>query len=448
MKKPSEFESRWRSLAPRGIRPGLQTLQDVLRGLGSPHDGLSSVLIGGTNGKGSTASLLASMVGAADYEVGLFTSPYLQHPEEQIRIGGDSIAPARLTELWDEVVDVADRLYPGRLTAFEALTAVALLYFARNDVDLAVCEVGMGGRLDSTNVLAPQVSAITSLGLDHAAFLGDTLQQVAAHKAGIFRANRPALLAPGLETTAEALLVEEARAIGAIVIRARQDTQIQRAHIEIDGSQVVDIQTPESTYSLRPSLAGTHQRSNLVTAVRTAETLRLAGWTDLDTDAIERGTVDWRWPGRLERLSVNGRTVLLDAAHNAQGMEALADHLRGQAVPFEVLFGALGDKDVASMLGTLQDARRLWLTQPKSDRAWDANAWSQRIDHPRVLGPWPVDEALRRSLDESGLKGSCPEKRTWLVITGSLRLVGDVRNLLFDQYSHQLELQSWTESRP
>ena len=420
----STFDQRWRSLAPRGIRPGLQALQEVLQALGSPHLDVSSVLIGGTNGKGSTASLLASMAEAAGYRVGLFTSPFLQTPEEQIRIGAVSISLSRLIELWDEVVDIAERLHPERMTPFEALTATAVLHFAREDVDLVVCEVGMGGRLDSTNVLDPAVSAITSLGLDHAAFLGNTLQQVAAHKAGIFRRGRPALLAPCLDPEAEALLEDNARALGAVVTRTRQDTRIHQVHLEVDGSQKVEIQTPESTYSLHLPLAGAHQHSNLITAVRIAETLRNQGWHRLGVEAVTQGTAACRWPGRLEYLHVEGQDILLDAAHNVQGVKALVEHLETRGSTFDVLFGALGDKDVSAMLAALRGARRLWLTQPDSDRAWDAEAWKPRIDHPNLHGPWSVADALQRS--------RVGRDATLLVVTGSLRLVGDVRQLLLN----------------
>lgn len=439
----SNFEQRWRSLAPRGIRPGLQTLQEVLRALGSPHQGLPSVLIGGTNGKGSTAALVASMANAAGYRVGLFTSPYLQQPEEQVRIGPDPISPSLLTGLWDEVVDASERRCPGRLTAFEALTAAALLHFKRHDVDLAICEVGMGGRLDSTNVLDPIVSAITSLGLDHAAFLGDSVQQVAGHKAGIFRPGRPALLAPGLDMTAETLLIDAAREIGALPKMLSQDTRLHPAHNDADGSQRVTVHTPDSRYTVQLSLAGSHQLSNLTVALRLAEELRTAGWTRLNTEAIEGGTAACRWPGRLERFAVDGRTVLLDAAHNVQAAEALALHLRKLGVPFEVLFGALGDKDISPMLSALHEAHRLWLTQPQSDRTWDADAWRRRIDHPHVLGPWPMNEALQQSLG-----GSRHNPRSWLVVTGSLRLVGDVRTLLVDHYGLSPDTQNRTDLRP
>lgn len=425
---------RRRALAGRGIRPGLDTIRSTLETLGSPHLRQQTVLVGGTNGKGSTANLVASMATAAGYRVGLFTSPHLERFEEQIRVDGENIATGELLRLWDRVVAAAEAVGPGAITGFEVLTACALLRFAERGVDLAVCEVGMGGRLDSTNVVEPTVSAVTSLGLDHGAFLGSGLQDIAAHKAGIFRPGRPALIGFSEPVDGEHLLAAEAQRMGAVAQRVRDTVRFDDVHPLADGSQRMTLQTPAGSYDLHLALAGHHQRLNVALAVAIAESLRRQGRQQLDERAIRRGVARCRWPGRLETLRVGSCTVLLDAAHNASGAVALARHLQTLDVPFELLFGAMADKDVDGMLERLSDAQRFWLSAPLSDRAWDPNRFltSARPSMAPVEGPLPLAEALRRALHEA-------EDR-WLVVTGSLRLVGDARSLLFKHY----DPQPWT----
>lgn len=421
------IEQRLQFLAKRGIRPGLATIERVLRDVGSPQSRFPSVLVGGTNGKGSTANLLASMGTAAGYRVGLFTSPHLQHFEEQIRIDGQQITSQRLIKIWDQVLDQADHLCPNAITAFEVLTASAFVYFAEQGVDLVICEVGMGGRLDCTNALNPVLSIVTSLGLDHAAFLGSTLKEVASHKAAIFRPRHPALIAWTEPVEGEQFLLDQAREIGAAPHHLRNEVDFLEVHPHEDGSQQVILRTHQSKYDIHLSLAGSHQTHNLATAIRAAEELCQRGWSSLDAASIQQGAIQCRWPGRLETLQIGDRTVLLDAAHNAQGAAALANYLATRAVPFEVLFGALADKDATQMLSSLSAARRLWLTAPLSPRAWDPGAFvpTANLTHCKIEIPMVVAEALERALDQTS---------GWLVVTGSLRLVGDVRSLLFDHF--------------
>lgn len=420
------IQQRLQAISGRGIRPGFETLAEILDDLGSPHRRLASVLVGGTNGKGSTANLLASMATAAGYRVGLFTSPHLQHFEEQLRVDGQSIAPSRLLDLWDRVVAAAEARHPGAITAFEVLTACAFLYFDEQDVDLVVCEVGMGGRLDSTNILDPALSIVTALGVDHQAFLGPTLSDIAAHKAGIFRPGRPALVARSEPLSGEELLVAHAQRVGARPLQVRHGVEIVDVRELGPARQRVRLRTGQATYDLQLPLAGPHQVDNLATAVRGAEELQTLGWDLLDVPSISRGVANSRWPGRLESLTVKGRTVLLDAAHNPQGAAALAAHLDRLDGPFELLFGALADKDATSMLGALRKARRLWLTRPDSPRAWDPHAFEPPHPWPTtcpIEAPLDLPQALRRALDEGTGR---------LVVTGSLRLVGDTRSILFD----------------
>lgn len=451
MHATTALEQQRHALADRGIRPGLQTMQRVLEALDVPYRDLPTVLIGGTNGKGSTASLLASMATAARYRVGLFTSPHLQRYEEQMCLDGRPIAAETLLELWNLVLETAERLCPGEITAFEVLTAVAILDACRQAVDLMICEVGMGGQLDCTNVLQPRLSIITSLGLDHAQFLGSTLSEIARHKAGIARPGRPVLVSRIDPVEAELLLVAEVRRLRADARRVRNDVLHLEVQADGDGWQWVHLRTAAQAYDLRLPLAGAHQLSNLATAVRAAEELRVLGWDRLDAQAIQRGTAACRWPGRLETLRLEveppkalqarEQTVLLDAAHNVQGAATLAEHLRHLGRDFDLLFGALDDKDARGMLQILclgatdppkgegRATQRLWLTQPSGPRAWDPSTF--RVPPP-VADYYSIEvvadlaQALDRALGETS---------ALLVISGSLRLVGDARTLLFDRFN-------------
>ncbi len=416
-------------------------MRRTLDALDLPYRDLPTVLIGGTNGKGSTANLLASMASAAGYRVGLFTSPHLQRYEEQVRIADEIIDAEQLLELWCRVQDAAERICPGEITDFEVLTAAAIVHFWQQKVDLAICEVGMGGRDDSTNVLEPQLSIVTSLGWDHATFLGDTPAEIAVHKAGIFRPGRPALIARTEPIENEQLLLAEAQRLGANAGRVRQEV----GHLETqpmgDGWQQVHLRTPTDAYSMSLALAGSHQLDNLATAVRAAEELRRLGWRRLDRSAIQQGVAACRWPGRLETLRVGERTVLLDAAHNEQGASALANHLLSLDLPFDLFFGALADKNIDAMLKILSAKElqpasrnsperkgRLWLVRPSSPRAWNPEAYEVPVS---IRHRWHIEIPQDPA---AGLERAMEQTAALLVVSGSLRLVGDVRSLLFDRF--------------
>lgn len=421
-------------------------MRRTLAALELPYRELPAVLVGGTNGKGSTANLLASMATAAGYRVGLFTSPHLQHYEEQIRIDGEAIDGERLLELWHRVLDAAEGQSPGEITSFETLTATAIVHFWEQKVDLAICEVGMGGRDDSTNVLEPELSIVTSLARDHAAFLGSALEEIAHHKAGIFRPGRPALVGPNEPQEGEPLLLSAARDLGARALSVRQKVEGIEAQPDGDGWQRVRLRSATETYSMPFALAGSHQLDNLATAVLAAEELRRLGWRRLDTESIQHGVAACRWPGRLESLRVGDSTILLDAAHNPQGAAALARHLRHLGRPFDLLFGAMADKDITAMLTMLcaaeaqpaAEARpgikgHLWLVRPSDPRAWNPEVFELPIS---MRDQWHVE--IPEDL-VSGLERATEKTTRLLVVSGSLRLVGDVRSLLFDRF-HPLSL--------
>lgn len=392
-------------------------MRSLLLALGSPERRYATVLVAGTNGKGSTAALLAAMLTAAGYRTGLYTSPHLESPCERIRIDGRSIAEPRLEARLRELLraDGGAELP----TYFEAFTAAALLEFAREEVRVAVVEVGMGGRLDATNLCDPVLSIVTAIDFDHREFLGDTLPAIAREKAGIFRPRRPAL-ALAHDSEAASALAEEAARRGALWFDAR--LLLPQLELSADGSRV-RFSTSQHRYDLPLPLAGRHQAENLLLATEAAERLAGLGFPRLDADSIGRGVAACEWPGRCERVKLaGGRTALLDAAHNPSGAGVLARELPRLPAPRALVFGALADKEIGGMLPPLAAVvDRLFLTQPRSSRAATPSALAALVA-PREA---QLYEEPERALD-AALASDCAT----VVVCGSIFLVGELRAAL------------------
>jgi len=409
-----------RELEQFGVRLGLETTRRLLAALGDPQLRLTTVLVAGTNGKGSTAAFLAAMATAAGYRTGLYTSPHLETVEERLRIDGRAIAGERLAARLEAVLGAGGTARTHPPTYFEALTVAAFLDFADQDVDLAVFEVGMGGRLDATNAADPVLSLITPLSLDHREHLGSTLAAIAGEKAGVLRHGRPAWSAPQ-EPAAASALRRVAAATGAQLTFADAAAQVERAARGWDG-QRLRVRTPRSEHDLEVSLLGAHQAGNAALAVLGAESLAELGWHRLDAAAIRAGAAACRWPGRLEAVTLpGGRRVLLDGAHNPGGIRAVTRFLDELDGPVDLLFGALVDKPVPEMLPPLlARVRTAVLTTAPSSRAVPAAELAALAGgHAVVVEPEP-SRALARALS-----GQAP-----LLVCGSLYLVGAVRTLL------------------
>ena len=408
-----------------GVRLGLETTRKVLTALGRPQRSFPTVLVTGTNGKGSTAALLSSMLTAAGYRTGLYTSPHLEEVEERVRIDGWAAEGNEFGERLCGVVEVAEEALGHPPTYFEALTATALAHFAENEVDLAVLEIGVGGRLDATNATEPVLSLITEIGRDHRRYLGDTLTAIAREKAGILRAGRPALAWVERREAWKAIRAV-ADDLGAHLGAAHELAEIGAVRPRPDGlaGQSVELRTPTGEYSLEVGLTGSHQARNLALAVLGAEALAAEGWPRLDGATITRGAARCRWPGRLELVRLpDGRRVLLDSAHNPDGARALAEFLVALGEPFDLLFGALADKEVDGILPPIAaDATSLFLTAPVSGRALAPEKAAELVParESRLVGR-PAD-ALSRALAEPGER--------LLVVCGSIYLVGEIRALL------------------
>ncbi|MEO8584867.1 MAG: folylpolyglutamate synthase/dihydrofolate synthase family protein [Acidobacteriota bacterium] len=386
------------ALGPQRIRPGLSRTAALLSFLGNPQSSFSSILIGGTNGKGSTAAAISSLLTAAGVRCGLYTSPHLVSVTERVRISDRDVSSLLLDDALSVIAAIAPSGVRGP-TYFEALTACAFELFRRARVGVAVVEVGIGGRLDATNVLEPVVSVVTNVAADHLDVLGPTLEDVAREKAGIFRKGQPVLIgSTGTSNDPREVLHEEARRIGA---------------------RLVTIPPLEAAAPGDP-LPGAHQRQNLALALAAARAV-----APLHEETARRGLALVRWPGRLQTLARRGfRTLLVDGAHNPPGAFALAEYLdeTGLAGRVDLLFGGMADKDLTNVFGPLAArARRIVLVAPDSPRAETPENLRLRLGRPELETAPSVAEGLAR-LEDSMCDGP-------ILVAGSLYLAGEVLRL-------------------
>ena len=415
-----------------GIQPGLERITALLERLGNPHRDLPSVIVAGTNGKGSVVAFLAAMLEAAGIEPGVYTSPHLVRFRERIRVGVENITDDELAALTGEVRRAVEAMRREGLpspTYFEATTALAFLHFRRRGVPLAVLEVGMGGRYDATNVATPLACAITPIALDHTQFLGTTVAEIAFQKAGIVRRGVPVVVA-AQPTEAEQVILAAAAAEGAPVLRTSA-CRVEPAGGFSDPPDVVFTTPAGHRFHARLALRGDHQVDNAATALLLAETLRDLDRFAIDDAAIGRGLASAQWPGRLElrpggsRGPVGGAAVdlLLDGAHNPAGCRILAGYLRHhQAARARrvLLFAVMRDKPAAEMLSILRDvadeAVVTTLPLPRATPALDLERLARDAGLPATVAPDP-SAALTVAARHAGKGGL-------VVACGSLYLVG------------------------
>jgi dihydrofolate synthase/folylpolyglutamate synthase len=390
----------------RSIKYDLRNMRALVEALDHPEDAFHSVLIAGTNGKGSVAAFLSAMMPDA----GLYTSPHLMRLNERFRIGDSEISDADLKEVFDRVQE-AVRSAKGLLQSpsyFEIVTAMAFMYF-RNRVNFAVLEVGLGGRLDATNVVRQDVSVITNIALDHEQFLGSTLLEVAAEKAGIIKGFEPVVIGPEAE-------YDPIRERAGEKLFATKNVERMVRPLG-DGNFEVDVVTPIRQYrALRPGLAGRHQIDNMIVAIRTAECLKLS------QQSIENGIGKVRWPGRLERFE-GKPAFLLDGAHNPHGARALAAFLK-ETYPDGVwmIFGAMADKKHNEMLSVLAPrAQKMIFTSARSSRAKDPRELQALVPGSHVEPTVPEAIEYARSHCDSPAP---------IVVCGTLYLIGEARSVL------------------
>jgi dihydrofolate synthase/folylpolyglutamate synthase len=390
-------------LQPLAIRFGLDRMERALEALGHPERRYPVLHVGGTNGKGSTCAMAAAALAEAGLAVGLYTSPHLERFNERIRVRGAEIDDVALAEAVDRVRAACPWHEAGgeadRLTYFEFATLAGLVHFARAGVDVAVLEVGLGGRFDATTAVEPRVTAVARIGLDHTQLLGDTVEQIAFEKAGIFKPGVPAVVHAHQPPGALETLRAEALRHGAPLVLAARSW---------DGPV---------------ALRGAHQRGNAALAAEALRQLARAG-VPVGEEHLARGIASARWPGRLEEVA----GVLLDGAHNPDGAAALAAALPAlhPGRPVELVFGVLADKDHAGMLRVLAPAvRRLHLVAPATPRARGAAELHERA---RALG---ADAHVHAALHEAlACARRAASDGALVCVAGSLYLVGEARAAL------------------
>ena len=403
----------------RAVKLGLERVSKLLEHLGSPQLACTFVHVAGTNGKGSVCAMVESALRAAGRRTGLFTSPHLVEPTERIRISGEPVPPELFARAFDKVHQQAEALLArGGLDAhptyFETVTAMAFLLFRELAAEVVVLEVGLGGRLDATNVVSPLLSVITPIDYDHESYLGTGLESIAGEKAGIIKPGVPLVIGPQ-HPPVQALLETRAAAAGSPISRSSDWTPVE-LEIDAGGSRFAIPGPPR--LRIECPLAGEHQVSNALTAIAALKVLATP------PQAIEEGFRLVRWPGRLERVSRQPE-IILDGAHNPAGARALAGHIRrfyaGRRV--RLVYGAMRDKAVAEAAGILFPlADEVSLTAPDHPRAVRPEAIRGLVDHPRLR----VAPSLPAALEL--LHQSSPDQVSF--ITGSLYLVGAARALL------------------
>jgi dihydrofolate synthase/folylpolyglutamate synthase len=419
------------SLESLGIRPGLDRIRALLERLGNPQRSFASVLVGGTNGKGSVASYLASILREAGRPAGLYTSPHLVRFEERIHVAGQPIAPRDLVALTSEVAAASDgerRADGDAPTYFEATTAIAFLHFSRMGVPIAVLEVGMGGRFDATNVVTPLACAITAVAMDHTRYLGETLAEIAYQKAGILRAGVPAVIARQ-EPAALDVIRAEARAVGAPLIETTSCVAAPPpGRSRYPDPPAFSLCSPSGARygDLAVRLHGDHQVENAAAAVLLAEHLATGRHPAPDPPAISRGLRRAVWPGRIE-LVPGDPGWLLDGAHNPAACRILANYLTDHQAgrPLVLVFAAMADKRFDAMLGILAPLmREVFVTTLPVRRAAPPDVL-QRAALTQGCRATPCAlpaEALRHARQAAGPGGL-------VVVSGSLYLVGEVKKM-------------------
>lgn len=400
----------------KGTIPGLERIQALLDAMGNPERKCKFVHVTGTNGKGSTCAMVASILRKAGYKTGLYTSPYLIRFNERIQINGEQISDADICELTEYVKPFAESIFE-RPTEFEMVTAIGFEYFARHKCDIVVCEVGMGGEFDATNVIpAPEAAVICNIGLDHTEVLGNTLEKIAGAKAGIIKPGCDAVLYRE-RPSVEAVFEERCKALNAPLHKADFDSLHLLSH-SLEG-QVFDW---ERFHALRLPLLGEHQLHNAAVALTTARVLQKRGWKITD-EQIREGIESVRWPGRFE-LMRKDPMFIIDGGHNPQCIEALVKNIRDYLPGREltVLTGVLGDKDFHCMYRDVAQYAKEFITiTPANPRALTAE---KLADYLRQFGKSVtacdvVADGVRLAIEHAGKDGV-------VLCYGSLYMIGDI----------------------
>ena len=404
-----------------GSKNGHRNVLSLLDGMGvtmkTPY-----IHVAGTNGKGSTCAMLASVLKAAGYKVGLYTSPFLQHYQERIRLNGVPLTDEQMIQYGNPLVEAAKALEARGefVTPFEMGTALAFAAFDGEDCDFAIIEVGMGGRLDPTNVIKPVLSAITAIGLDHMGFLGNTLEEIAGEKAGIIKSNTPVVCYPAQESVRQ-VFAQKAAELNAPLVQLDEHA-IKSVQGDMHGSTMSCL-LGENWQDMRIGLPGQYQQRNAMTVLALVEELRKQGYA-IPTEAVRTGLAETVWPARLEWCG----NVLIDGAHNPQGVDALVQYVDTYLADKQrvLLSGVLADKLQPEMLGQMVHiAKEIVTVTPDTPRAMSAADYAAHLNAQggHAVAADSLAEGLALALEKAGENGV-------VIAAGSLYFAGALRTQL------------------
>lgn len=405
------------SVCWKGSVPGLERTRELLERMGNPEKSLRFVHIAGTNGKGSTAAMTASILRQAGYKTGLYTSPYILRFHERMQVDGVEISDEELADVTEFVRPHAEAM-ADHPTEFELVSCIAFEYFKRKGCDIVVLEVGMGGELDSTNVIdTPEVAVITNIGLDHTEYLGDTLEKVASAKAGIIKKGGTAVLYRSTPSV-EAVFESRCKEMGATLVKANFDALHSISH-DLSG-QVFDA----SGYpAIELPLLGEHQMKNTAVVLAAIGVLQSNGY-HITEEQVRKGLATVSWPGRFEVLR-KSPLFLVDGGHNPQCIESLTANIRSylNGRPLTILTGVLADKDFHCMYSNVAPFAREFVTvtpdSPRSLSAVDLKAYLEQFGKP-VTAMDTIEDGVRKAMELAGPDGV-------VLAYGSLYMVGAIR---------------------
>jgi dihydrofolate synthase / folylpolyglutamate synthase len=433
------------NLQKHGIKFGLQNINRLLTALHNPHKSFLTVHVGGTNGKGSTSAMIASVLRTSGLTVGLFTSPHLISFTERIRVNGKEITGNDVISLAAEIRDVVSGLDEFSPTFFEVVTAISMLHFKSNEIDIAVMEVGMGGRLDATNIIVPEVSVITNIGYDHKEFLGDTLREIAREKAGIIKEDIPVVAAYQDREVLDVLEMTAYEKHADLYLYGRDFSPLLKS--ENVSGLCFDYRDSDSfaIHDLILPLTGQHQMQNASLAIKAArivlDNLRASGSSGHEEDtskSIKDGIAAVKWQGRLEYIQENP-PILIDAAHNPAAADALARALKRNFLEtykkIIIILGIMADKDIKGIMEPLLPlASEVILTAPSYSRAASPEHLAD-IAHSLGFSEVQIAPTVKDAV-EMGMKTCLRDeddgsgKLPLILITGSFYTIGEAKEML------------------
>lgn len=411
----------------------LERMDELLEFLGRPESNIDSIHIAGTKGKGSTAALIASILSQAKYNVGLYTSPHLHTVRERIRINQTPVTEEEFTrlsaEIWGSVKILTDKGKFGPPTTFEVLTAMGFLAFQKANLDFQVIEVGLGGRLDATNVIHPLISVITSISLDHTATLGESIQEITLEKGGIVKCNVPLVMGFQYFEEVSEILQNIAKGKGAQFLSV-DEVISTKSHVFRSTMQEFDLVSPLTTYKIKTPLIGNYQIENISTAVACIEALIAKGYS-INKMAIEQGIHKVKWPARLQTFEVGTQRILVDGAHNPFSafrlIESIQQHFKFRRLL--IVFGTIAGHNTEQILKHFAHVSPLFFLgksrHPKASNIRDVMMLAHSLNLLEVTEFATVGDALQGALDECG-------EEDLILVTGSLSVAAEAIEYLED----------------